>query len=1522
MHCKISILNYKVIFILIKRLSSHSDKQALPQKSQKQDCTIKLFKYIFIGLSALLILVAALVQSLKLDVVQRRIAKVVSNEIEASYGIPVEIEKIEINNLTEITLRNIQIVGLDGNNIINTDEAIAHISPLKLLDNELCINTLIFAAPDISLNRDSANAPLNIQFILDNIAERRKKQTKSKFNVRINQALVYDGRFRYDIGNEPEKYGVFDPNHVDIDKFQCNISLKQFSPENIRLNIRSISGKEKSGLEIIRLCANVESEAGQTRLKRFEFILPGSTITSDILDIYYDPSNPAALSLQGELKGERISPADFAPLFPKMANGTPAISLNIKGRTDSTIAEGYIDIQTHNNSFIFKGNCAIDNPYKSERTSRFAIEQLTISEENINRLLSYIGNDSERISRVAGDIRFTGDAEVSEAGLLCNGDFKSRSGDIYASISLDSVGKYAALIKGKRVLLAAISGNEKLKSCDITANISGNISDRKSTALLDAEIENLEFNGYRYSAIEINGVLNGKDITADITSDDPNLKADINISHSTTKGKGSHLDIALTKFNPYNLNLTRDYNGEEFSMNLKYDHIASENGERTTSIRIEDFLHYDGENENVLHNLYITDSNTSGHRTLVLNSDFMEGNITGEFDLGGIRSTFYNVIETHLPSLGIKSSKLTRGGKNNFTYKLEVWNTDFLSKITDLPMTVEKQLEISGKCNDRIDHLTMNAKLEKVFIGKGIYREINIESESNADIFYFDATIQKPIIKNRKTFDYNNTENDITIKLNSTIDEDIIKNNIAWFSSGKEKNMQGKLRMDASIATDQRGKPNIVARIYKDSIRHYGNIWYTSEGTITGNTDALTLKDIRLYNDMQSLSIEGVAGRESKDTLNLHAEAFEVSVLLDLYNFRWIKIAGKTTGDACLTSALSAPDLNGNFRTDTLSLDGARVGRADVNIGWSNERKEIYLNGEVHNDANELSTVYGFFSQPNDTIDLMINGKNLNAAFLNERLKAFLDNINGTASGSVHLKGHWNNIDLFGGLALNASTRVKSTNVTYWFRGDSMKFSKGLIRLDNADIYDRYGNHGILSGTMKHKNMSKWDCELNIKTDHMLVYDTHDYGIYPIYGTIFASGDAKLTSKGKSMRLDADLTTKPGSRFVYNSTERGGVRDNSFITFTDSNKDKHSYNIPAASKEEYKDISSKLHLDFMLDVTDGFGLKVFTNTKTDDYIDLYGNGKIRAIYDEKEGFTMNGKLDLERGTYKFTIQDIFPKEFSIDKGSSILFQGDPFNARLDLRTKHLIPSASLGDLTTETSKRKTVKVNCLMHITNTLQSPALNFDLELPEGSEEERELLASVANTQEQKNMQFIYLLGIGKFYTFDQNSGDGYMQSSTAMESLISNTLSGQLNNMLGQIIDNGNWDFSGNFSTSEKGWNRMEVEGMLEGRLLDNRLLINGNFGYRDNPIANRSFIGDFEIQWLLTPKGTVSLKAYSKTNDRYFSKTNLTTQGGGITFRFDFDRFLPTKKKKKDDKDESNVKDEDDAKSDTGLKNSYK
>ena len=56
-----------------------------------------------------------------------------------------------------------------------------------------------------------------------------------------------------------------------------------------------------------------------------------------------------------------------------------------------------------------------------------------------------------------------------------------------------------------------------------------------------------------------------------------------------------------------------------------------------------------------------------------------------------------------------------------------------------------------------------------------------------------------------------------------------------------------------------------------------------------------------------------------------------------------------------------------------------------------------------------------------------------------------------------------------------------------------------------------------------------------------------------------------------------------------------------------------------------------------------------------------------------------------------------------------------------------------------------------------------------------------------------------------------------------------------------------------------------------------------------MANTNFVGDFEAEWLVTRSGNIRLKAYNETNDRYYTKTNLTTQGIGIIFKKDFDKW---------------------------------
>lgn len=140
-----------------------------------------------------------------------------------------------------------------------------------------------------------------------------------------------------------------------------------------------------------------------------------------------------------------------------------------------------------------------------------------------------------------------------------------------------------------------------------------------------------------------------------------------------------------------------------------------------------------------------------------------------------------------------------------------------------------------------------------------------------------------------------------------------------------------------------------------------------------------------------------------------------------------------------------------------------------------------------------------------------------------------------------------------------------------------------------------------------------------------------------------------------------------------------------------------------------------------------------------------------------------------------------------------------------------------------------------MNVSGTPFSPKVDFSLDMPSLSNDAKQMVYSILNAEEEMNQQVLYLLAVGRFYNQGTNNSAGdnvpqYSQASLAMQSFLSGTISQQLNTVLSNVINNNNWNFGANISTGTEGFNNAEYEGLLSGRLLNNRLLINGQFGYR--------------------------------------------------------------------------------------------
>ena len=508
-------------------------------------------------------------------------------------------------------------------------------------------------------------------------------------------------------------------------------------------------------------------------------------------------------------------------------------------------------------------------------------------------------------------------------------------------------------------------------------------------------------------------------------------------------------------------------------------------------------------------------------------------------------------------------------------------------------------------------------------------------------------------------------------------------------------------------------------------------------------------------------------------------------------------------------------------------------------------------------------------------------------------------------------------------MTVNGEAHIRPLNTRYFLKNQTVTLIPDEIKLDGVTIADAYGNLGHISGSLFHKHLTRLSYDLNIKAENLLAYDFRDFGDNTFYGTVFGTGNVAIKGRSGLFVMDVDVTPQPNSSFTYNVSSPDALSSQGFIEWDMKDesvegkgflegrgkKVEGSENTPQSSIN----LSSDMYLNFSINCTPDATIRLLMDANTNDYITLNGNGVIRATYYDKGAFNMYGTYTVDNGTYGITIQNILKKNFTFNQGSTLVFGGNPFDAQLNLQAVHTVNGVSLADLNVGNSfSNNTIRVNCLMNIGGIARAPQVNFDIDMPTVSTDEKQIVRNIINSEEEMNQQVVYLLGIGKFYPQTNNNsrtqGSGqYSQTSLAMQSLLSGTISGQINSILGSVIKSDNWNFGANISTGDEGWNNAEYEGLLSGRLLNNRLLINGQFGYRDNAAtANTSFIGDFDIRYLLTPNGNIALKVYNQTNDRYFTKSSLNTQGVGLIMKKDFtnlrDLFGKKRKKKGSRKEE--------------------
>lgn len=278
-------------------------------------------------------------------------------------------------------------------------------------------------------------------------------------------------------------------------------------------------------------------------------------------------------------------------------------------------------------------------------------------------------------------------------------------------------------------------------------------------------------------------------------------------------------------------------------------------------------------------------------------------------------------------------------------------------------------------------------------------------------------------------------------------------------------------------------------------------------------------------------------------------------------------------------------------------------------------------------------------------------------------------------------------------------------------------------------------------------------------------------------------------------------------------------------------------------------------------------------------------------------FNLFGNYKISSGDYLFVFQNIINKRFQIDAGSSIKWNGDPYEAVLDISARYKL-KANLGSLGVQSSdSSRSIPVECVIKITDELSNPGFNFSVDLPTLSEFEKSPYLSAIN--QNLNNNFITLLLVNSFYG---SGGSGITTGSMGGAGLLGKTasevLSNQLSNWLSQISKN--VDIGINYRQGAN-LSQEEVQVALSTQLFNDRVTIESNLGVNTNQNAantksSNQIVGDLNIE--IKINNALRFKVFNKTNDydvlQYISPY---TQGIGIFYRKEFDNLKGIIRKKK-------------------------
>ena len=1448
---------------------------------------------------------------LQVPSMQTSLAKQAVKQIDSRITGHASIDKIFIVFFNKVILQDLSLVSEDGDTIASFDKFSASISARYLFKGQLKFKRVMLSNGYFALEKFSKrNGDTNIARLFIQKEDNKKKATVATnvSDIDIAELRVKNFTFKYLSDTIPPKKNgkerVLDDhciNYFNTVISNLNLRLKNFNYSNGELSCRmsDLSCKELCGYEIKHLRALLNLNGKGLYLTNMELEDEFSYIRANNFDLLYDSSDAfknfeKEVTFNVNFRNTKLDFRSIGRFAYKLKNNNLLLNFDgdVKGPLDHLVCNNMV-IATESDSTQLRLSAdlrhvtSIDSSYFN-----LHIDNTTTYLSEIKRFITLFSHKSPKSSfgQIIPEVKYTMNGEFQGDYHNVNlfyADIKSEAGDVsikdFSLHQKNGITTLKGIVKTKDVSLKDILENPQFGDLTINTGFSANIANdsqgRLSINLDSLRIKKFGYNGYNYSNIFAIGNYSDKKFDGRIIGHDPNLDFLLQGIFSLSEGKKDKIYNLYADVPYVDLSALNFYHKDKkFVVKMK----------AMVNVNYLDSLNLYG---NVsVHDVQIDDANGQHKLGNLEVSSFTK---QGDYSLHAMSNFFGLTLEgNNSPALFISKMKYLLLGKQyghifktdsifhnlNYKLKLDTYDSKELCSVFSPSLYLAEQSRFMIELDEK-DNLRMNLSSKGIGISGKYIKDIDANLKNKADSLLCDIKTGESMI-GALEMDHNN------LKLTSS--GGVVN---LFFNSlnDSDSNNEVNIVTDLFFSRDSIGHLFTNFDFKESTIKVNGYKWIFKPFNLTYGYHFYKINDFSLLSGGKTLTIDGQVSQNPDDILKMTLNQFDIALLNNFFKNEF-KMSGHFTGDIYMHDLFGSPMIMANIGGKDISLFDNKLGEIKLMSKWDNNNKRFNLlltNKYLNNYPLNIS---GYYKPEGKNIRMNVSLNDFALTYIEPFVSKYISNLSGTLSGQIVLSGTPQKLNL-----ISQDTRFnkysftpKINNVSYTLDGP-LDFHKDGAIFKDVTLSDTYGNKAIISGGINYKFFKNLDFNTNIKFTNLELLDTKKgYSVSNFYGKAFASGDVKIKGPLNNLLLNIDVATDNKTVVHIPLSSSMSASESKLLTFTERKKDLSTVDYFEKSFQkqiEEKSKNSNIKLNLSAKINPDAELYVEINEATGDIVKSVGEGSLFVTIDpSKNIFDLHGDYTIDEGSYKAVFLGVVAREFQVQQGSNVSFNGDLQNAKIDL-TALYNTKASIGILTGDTTAVSTRRdVDCQMVLKGKISEPQISFNIDIPDLDPMIQGRVKSALSTEEKVQKQFIALLVSGNFVPDEQS---GIVNNSTLLYSNAGGIISNQINNIFRQLDIP--LDLGLNYQPGQYG-NEGMFDVALSYQAFHNRVIINGNVGNNQNSSSSSTILGNLETEIKLDKQGKTRLTVFTRAADDYSNYLDNTQRNGlGITYQDEFNNL---------------------------------